>query len=76
MARTVFETGNAAAPWSADDTTYGSGGTRTAQGADVTAAVYVMQICLPRSSEHIASARVRCSQVPGCSEKGSPSPPP
>jgi uncharacterized protein YgiM (DUF1202 family) len=69
VARTVSATGDAAAPWSAESTTYGSGGSGTARYADVRAAVApgVMQVAYvaasTTSAESPASARVRCKDA-------------
>jgi uncharacterized protein YgiM (DUF1202 family) len=69
VARTVSATGDAAAPWSAESTTYGSGGSGTARYADVTASVTpgVMQVTYPAASttsaESTASARVRWQEA-------------
>jgi uncharacterized protein YgiM (DUF1202 family) len=69
VARAVSATGDAAAPWSAESTRYGSGGSGTARCADVTASVTpgVMQVTYPAASttsaESTASARVRWQEA-------------
>jgi hypothetical protein len=69
VARTVSATDDAAAPWSAESTTYGFGGSGTARYADVPAAVApgVMQVAYlaasTTSAESTASARMRCKEA-------------
>jgi hypothetical protein len=69
VARTVSATDDATAPWSAESTTYGSGGSGTALYADVPAAVApgVMQVAYlaasTTSAESTASVRGRCKEA-------------